>query len=100
MVDTSRVKPTYHLVDAVQRSMSSPNFFVPTEEARMSLCRGDMVKLLFANKEKMWVLVKEVESKGRYIGELRNHPVVIDTVRYGDTIHFEARHIADISSVN
>ena len=100
MVDTSAVKPIYHLVEAVQRSLSSPKFFVPSLEARMSLCRGDFAKLIFNNEERMWVVVKEIEGEGQYVGELRNHPVVVDTVRYGDEIRFQARHVANISSEN
>jgi hypothetical protein len=100
LVDTSSVKPTYHLVDAVQRGMMNATFFVPSQEARMSLCPGDMVKLIFENKERMWVKVKEVESDGQYVGELRNHPVVVETLRYGDEIRFQARHVADINTAN
>ena len=100
VVDTSRVKPTYHLVDAVQRSQSSSTFFIPSLDERMSLCRGDFAKLIFNNEERMWVKVTGVEGGGRYVGELRNHPVVVDSVRYGDSIHFEARHISDLTSEN
>jgi hypothetical protein len=100
LVDTASVKPTYHLVDVVLRATSSLTFFVPPVVERNSLCRGDMVKLVFGNEERMWVKVTAVEAEGRYVGELRNHPVVVKTVRYGDEIHFQARHVADILTTN
>ena len=84
----------YRLVDVLKRARASSKFYVPSETERDSLCRGDFAKLIFNDEERMWVLVTAVLGRGRYKGELRNHPVAVP-LRYGDEISFESRHIAD-----
>lgn len=46
---------TYRLIDVLKRSSESPSFYVPSENERMSLCRGDFAKLFFDDKERLWV---------------------------------------------
>lgn len=75
-------------------------FFIPSAGERTSLSPGDVVKLLFSpagdggevGGERMWVEVTEVTGGG-YIGRLDNAPVVIEGIRAGDPVAFEARHV-------
>ena len=92
-------KPVYELVDVVQRSVENATFCVPIATARYGLCLGDCVKLIFDNKERMWLRVTEIEDEGWYQGELLNHPVIVD-LHFGDTVRFHAKHVADIRTSN
>ena len=86
----------YKLADAVQRSMENRTFHVPTAAARHGLGPGDFAKLIFDDKERMWVRVTEVVGDGWYLGELNSYPAVVD-LHFGDVIRFHARHVADIT---
>jgi hypothetical protein len=89
-------KPAYKLVNVAQRGMEHMGFYVPAETVRYGVCRGDFVKLIFDDKERMWVRVTEVEDEGWYQGVLRSYPVMVDGLRFDDTVRFHARHVADI----
>jgi hypothetical protein len=116
----------WFLEDAEARSRAHPDtFHIPALVRRYNLHVGCFVKLFFLftepgksritdearellesfdeypgrppDGERMWVRVDEVLSAGRYRGTLSNDPVVMDEyLQDGDTIFFEAKHVADI----
>lgn len=86
----------YRLIDAVARSRRHRlTFHVPSEEERTSLRPKDVVKLIFDDRERMWVEVCEVAA-GRYRGKLLNKPAVLLTIRQGDLVDFGPEHVADV----
>jgi hypothetical protein len=82
------------------------SFFVPSLKNRQSKEVGDSVRLHFVlladgkglpRAERMWVEITGVgPSIGTYKGILTNAPAYIRSIRLGDTVEFEARHIAQI----
>jgi len=86
------------LVDAEERHRNYPDsFWIPPPEERRSLRVGDMAKLDFESRERMWVRVIEVAAQvgNIYVGVLTNTPVVVKA-RRGDRIEFGPRHVVDI----
>ena len=100
----------WELVSAEVRNAAHPDTFqIPTRDRRMSLVRGDAVKLLFLIEstedgrmiergvDRMWVIVKAA-GDGRYVGILDNDPGEAEGVflHLGDEIVFGAEHVAAI----
>src|SRR4051812_696375 len=93
------------LDDAEEHHRERPDlFFIPPRERREALAVGDAVKLIFLFEpparsgmtgERMWVEVTGVSSDG-YTGELLNEPGDIESLRRGDVIAFEPRHVAAV----
>lgn len=91
--------PTYTLTNVEDRHRQYPrDFWIPTANERKAVRPGDMVKLIFAGRERMWVEVKEVKDS-RYAGRLSNRPFNPDALgglKYGDRVEFGPEHISDI----
>lgn len=83
------------LLDGIKRNKQHPDTFeIPTSEEKTALKVGDLVKLCFADKERMWVVVTKV-SKTAIEGKLDNHPVIVN-MKLGDKVVFERKHIIGI----
>ncbi len=94
----------WKLVNVEARAAEHGSFKIPLRSQRENLRVGNLVKLVFIdptrgmpNGERMWVEVVAVEV-GRYRGELRNVPVLIEDLREGDLVEFGPEHVADWSS--
>lgn len=90
----------YKLVDVEKRARAHPRTFdILSEDERASLQPGDFAKLIFEEAgqgERMWVEVAEVTGRGRYVGALANNPAILQSVGYGDTVKFTAKHVASV----
>ena len=94
--------PAWWLEDAEIRNAAAPVAFdIPPAAKRNSLVVGDVVKLLFAfastpegqDGERMWVEVTAMRD-GTYLGTLLTEPQILESLRPGSVIEFEARHVA------
>jgi len=95
----------WELDDAERLNASHPTTFsIPNLAERASLEPGQLAKLVFLfltqddngdiiNGERMWVKVARRQGSG-YLGVLESEPVTSDSVRCGDEIYFEPRHVA------
>jgi hypothetical protein len=97
---TGRIIWRWHLDSGVERNREHPESFeIPDEESRLAVEPGDRVRLVFDMKrgpgEKMWVDVLSVGKK-KLVGTLRNDPVFIPRLEFGDRIKFRHWHIVDI----
>ena len=99
--------PSWYLEDVVAAAQAAPeSFFIPSAKERHGRQRGDLVRLHFILKdpredepraERMWVEIDERIEDGavcRYRGVLDNAPVHIRDLELGETIEFQADHIA------
>jgi hypothetical protein len=87
----------YILENAVEMAKESPyTFYLPSDEVIHMLNVDDNVKLTFmypsGNTERMWVLIKKMDGE-RFEGELDNDPVYSKSLKAGDIVHFEKKHI-------
>jgi hypothetical protein len=83
------------LINVEKRAKDNPKTFeIPDLLERQNLKMGHFAKLIFNDKERMWVKVTEV-LEGSYVGTLANEPVVVK-MKFGDRVEFEPKHIADI----
>jgi hypothetical protein len=100
-----RLYDWWFLDSGVKRNReSSETFEIPDEEDKQAVEPGVWVKLIFGTSdfwgryrwgERMWVEV--VAVKKRYIvGVLRNDPVAIPRLDYGEVVAFKRDHIVDI----
>lgn len=100
-----RVYDRWHLESGVKRNRKHPDTFeIPDEEARQAIEPGVFVKLMFETSdilgrrnwsERMWVEV--VAVRGRHIvGELRDEPLGIPRLYFGDRVKFKREHIIGI----
>lgn len=90
-------------VEATNR-LHPDTFFIPSEQERVSQQIGKMVRLHFVitslveggpRAERMWVEITDKDPvTHRYTGVLTNAPANLSTLHLGDTIEFEAKHIA------
>ena len=93
------------LEDAEELHAQYPiTFSIPRRSDRLGISPGQTVKLMFrvpeaerarVGAERMWVAVREA-SGGVYTGQLDNEPRFITTLKLGDLVRFEARHILAI----
>ena len=62
-----------------------------------SLKIGDSAKVLIGGKERIWVEVVEItqSSPKKFKGRVDVDPTVLDNVKFGDSISFEAENILD-----
>ena len=85
-----------NLNDAQQLHQQYPETFdVPPDIALAYIEPGDLVKLCFTDTERMWVLVESV-TPTVLEGRLSNTPFFLDSLRPGDLVTFERRHVYDI----
>lgn len=101
------------LRDALEAHKANPEgFWIPEEDARQNLDRGDAAYLIFdiecvdefgdtyVQGERIYVLVSERLDGGHYLGLLDNTPVSVDEAHYlkfGVEIVFGPQHIIDIA---
>lgn len=86
---------SWTLLDGVKQNAEFPDTFeIPDKADREGLKVGDLCKVAFIpdepgfvpTAERMWVEVTHVFT-GRYIGTLRNAPIVIDA-KFGNPVEF------------
>jgi hypothetical protein len=88
----------WELIDAEVRAARYPKKFrLPPKAERHALVIGAFAKLIFDDRERMWVEVTNREHGGWYRGELRNDPYGLPGA-YGDAVRFHARHVIEIES--
>jgi len=97
---TGRVINRWHLGSGVVRNREYPETFeIPDEEAKQAIEPGVVVKLVFEMSdgwgERMWVEVVAVKRR-HIVGSLRNHPIGIPRLDWGDKVRFKRDHIIDI----
>jgi len=94
---------TWSLDSVVARHKEAPyTFYVPSEYVLNKIEIGELVKLIFLcgeedteyRGERMWVEIIH-RSGDELIGTLRNEPVSIKDLVFGQEIHFKIEHICD-----
>jgi len=95
---------TWKLDNAVELHKKSPyTFYLPSEQIVQQLQAGDKVKLIFMSEtvlengyegERMWVEIME-RAGNDFKGKLVNQPFYLDSLQYGDIIHFSSIHICN-----
>jgi hypothetical protein len=96
-----RIIHRWHLESGVERNRAYPDsFWIPDDSEKSLIEPGDTVKLMFHMKdgwgERMWVSVTSVGRRGRMVGFLRNTPVGIPRLGWGDNVKFNRDDIIDI----
>ena len=82
------------LTDAEKRNRENPDTFqIPDKEERENLPVGAFAKLIFNDRERMWVRITEFTTTD-YEGVLDNEPVVVK-MKIGDKVRFKAKHVID-----
>ncbi|URP22201.1 hypothetical protein SEA_BIG4_145 [Microbacterium phage Big4] len=96
---------TYELGNGVERNKENPEtFYIPSDKVKQALSSGMLAKLMFEptdpnaqiGGERMWVLVIE-DNYPDFLGALRNNPVMLDDLEYGDLVEFTADHVIDVT---
>jgi uncharacterized protein YegJ (DUF2314 family) len=100
-----RIYDRWHLESGVRRNREHPETFeIPNEDSKQAIEPEVFVKLMFDTSdilgrrnwgERMWVEVVDVRRR-RIVGELRNEPIGIPRLYYGDRVKFKHEHIIDI----
>ena len=100
---------SWDLDDGEELHREAPaTFWMPAEQRRQSLVKGDLVKLIFQmtvrdratgketlEAERMWVIV-EGRDGDRYHGILDNDPYCTRDLVSGAAVMFEPRHVIQI----
>lgn len=94
----------WKLDSAVDLHKESPyTFYLPSDYVLNQLKAGDLVKLIFMAEEtldngyegeRMWVEILE-RNDSEFRGKLMNKPHYLESLHYGDLIHFSLVHICD-----
>jgi hypothetical protein len=97
---TGRLIHRWHLRSGVEHNRLYPDtFWIPSQEEKARIAPGTPVKLMFGMKdgwgERMWVTVTEVK-KDRLVGTLRNQPIGIPRLYWGDKVKFHRDDIIDL----
>jgi hypothetical protein len=100
-----RVYDRWHLASGVKRNHEHPQtFWIPDEQAKRAIEPGVFVKLMFDTfdlwgrrnwGEGMWVEVVAIRRR-HIVGVLRNQPIGIPRLDWGDQVKFKLDHIIDI----
>lgn len=89
----------FTLIDGEARHAAFPEtFFIPSMEERKKLEPGQYVKLGFQegeNTERAWVQVKTIGIH-RLFGVVDNDLLLMTTVKDGDELSFELKHVIGI----
>lgn len=90
------------LKDASETQRSYPyTFYRPSQNIIGKLVPGNLVKLIFEfdnpdpqgySAERMWVKITHIDGN-RFKGELDNQPAELTSLKPGDPVEFEARHV-------
>ena len=100
----------WRLANVEERAQAAPDTFaIPPLAEREALRPGDLAKLVFLDDEpgrgpggeRMWVEIDDVTIRMdiAYGGVLRNSPVVVAGLSFGDRVRFGPEHIADFERV-
>jgi hypothetical protein len=102
---TGRIIDRWHLGSGVKQNRKHPESFeIPDEEAKQAIAPGVLVKLMFdvydgwgrwTWAERMWVEVVAVNRR-HIVGTLRNQPIGIPRLDWGDQVKFKRDHVIDI----
>jgi hypothetical protein len=97
---TGRIIYRWSLGSGVESNRDHPDtFWIPDDEEKEAIAAGDLVKLMFHMKdgwgERMWVDVLDVGPR-QLRGRLRNDPVGIPRLDFGDLVWFKPEHIIGI----
>jgi hypothetical protein len=100
-----RVYDRWHLASGVKRNREHPQtYWIPDEDAKQAIQPGVFVKLMFDTSdlwgrrnwgEGMWVEVVAIRKR-HIVGVLRNQPIGIPRLDFGDQVKFKRDHIIDI----
>lgn len=93
----------WRIIDPRPIQQENPyTFFVPSNEEKQALEKGDLVKLWFESLdpeieilERMWVIYGGKNEDECY-GQLDNEPCIIEGLSVGDTIKFQDFHIISV----
>ena len=89
-------KLPYRLIDVEERAkLYSATFAIPVRSLREGLWPGNLVKLDFDNRERMWVKISGQYATKNYFGILISSPLHLG-LRHGDPIEFGPEHIMEI----
>ncbi len=102
-------KDGYRLMSGTKLHEKSPSTFeIPSDDNKLKLQKGNLVKLIFEMKtidekgreelkgERMWVIIAEREDDW-FTGFLDNQPVSANDIKPGLVVHFNSEHIIDIN---
>ena len=100
----------FFLVDGEERHKESPeNFWIPEKRIRENLEEGMLAKVIFnmieesSTKstciERMWVEINDIQGEF-YIGKLCNEPRSNVSIKYGQDVCFQAKHVIDADVQN
>ena len=107
-------KPNFthvELLDAEVQNVRHPKSFrLPSLKKRQTVPVGAYAKLVFQGDptchiafhcwtplgERLWVYVEARAPNGNYVGEVVSEVLVLKTIRSGDKVLFEPRHIIEI----
>jgi hypothetical protein len=100
-----RLYDRWHLESGVKRNREHPEtFWIPDEEEKQAIEPGVFVKLMFDTTdlwgrtnwgERMWVEVVAIKKR-HIVGVLRNQPLGIPRLEFGNQLKFKRHHIIDI----
>lgn len=103
ITDDGNRSGSYSLRDCIQANKEDPDtFMIPNKDDLAKLEIDKYVKLIFiqddtGHTERMWVCIKEINLEtDSYIGQLDNDPFNLPSVKCGDIINFESKHIAGV----
>ena len=86
------------LADATEIHGKYPDtFWIPSPKTLAALKAGDYVKLIFVNQphsERMWVGIVTRDGDS-FTGVLMDEPCELTSIKEGDTVSFQTRHIID-----
>jgi uncharacterized protein YegJ (DUF2314 family) len=90
----------YKLMDAKLQNKKHPETFeAPTVTAIKNLRLGGYVKLCFEesglNSERMWVKITGIKVDN-FQGILHNQPYGLKTIKHGDLVLFNSKHILSL----
>ena len=84
------------LVNAQEMARNYPETFkVPNSNDLDKMKVGDSAKICINNKERLWVLITEING-AQLKGKLDNNPVILEDVAFGDLISFKKENIYSI----
>lgn len=91
---------SYKLVDGIKQNKLHPDTFeIPTKKEIGEVKLGQYVKLGFIEEgsppERMWVMVDSIKGD-KFRGFLNNNPFIISSIKCGDVVVFESKHILSI----
>lgn len=88
---------------SIERPPLSEKFYLPSQELLLKLKVGDLVKIMFLEKdegvERMWVIITNQQDISQWTGKLDNDPVgekMKKVIKAGDEVIFHPLDIVQI----